>query len=1849
MGIVKARNSKITSIIIFIFYISNAFSQIYINEFQAYNASSYLERWWGNFPDWIELYNAGDEPVNLSGYYITDDVSVPTMWKLPSETINPGDYQLLFADKVAYKSHTNFSLNGTGEQILLFTPELQLMDSVSFGSQYPDISYGRFPDGSQNWCFFEDCSPDKDNSPDNLLLPVFADKAQFSQAGGFHSGSLSITLSAFSPSAVIRYTLNGSDPDTESPVYIDPIDITSTTVVRVKVFEEGLFSSQTATQTYILNKEITLPVISISTDWRYLWDGRVGIHVVGDNGIVGNCSEVPVNYNQDWERPINIEYYDQNGNPGFNQIAGTKIFGACSRRAEQKSLSIFARGKYGKNEFDYKLFQEKDLDKFKSFIIRNSGNDIRHTMLRDGMMQTLVKDRMDVDYQEYQPAIIFLNGEYWGILNIREKINEDYLESNHGVDPDSVDILYKHIQVVEGEDTHFQNMMDYIRSNDLNDPVNYEYVGTQMDIDQFLNYYIAQIYYFNQDWPQGNIKYWRPQIPTGSWRWLLYDLDFGFDFLQYHDDMVEWATAGSEVSTELFRELLTNDKFYHKFLQRICSHMNTSFQPDRVIGIIDSLATNIEAEMPYHIDRFRWPRSMSNWYDEWNILRDFATDRLPVLTNNLKSRFGLEGTYELTTTVSEPQYGSIEICEVAVPASFSGQYFMDIPVSIKAIPKDGYTFNGWEGASSSGNNEIQLLLSSDASVTAHFGPAVPLNNIHINEVSSNRENAILDDFNQPTDWIEIYNSGTEPIQLGGLFLTDSLPALEKHIISFDNTGSTMVYPDSSIVLYADNEPVQGCLHLNFKLSNGGETLALAQRIGGALIILDSVSFTPQIAGTTRGRLPNGTGNWQMTLPTPRVLNSDFPMVNGLFINEFSASNESILADEYGEYDDWIEIYNDNDLAVDVGGLYLTDSLAEATKHRIPTTFPDSTTIPPKGYLLLWADNQPGQGILHLGFGIRRSGEQIGLVQYNGVDYIDSLTFSEQYTASSISRYPDGKVPWYHIPATPGSENINLPVSGLSINEFSSSNSLIISDEFGEYDDWIEIYNNNDQSVDVGGLFITDTLANTSRFRIPTTNPDSTTIPSKGFMVLWADNQPEQGILHLGFGLKRSGEQVGLIQFDGLTYIDSLTYEDQHMNASVSRFPDGAEPWYFLPPTPGGHNVFNTLSGLYFTEFSASNTSFLADDYGEFDDWIEIYNDNIMAVDVGGLFITDSLADGKHYRIPTTGSDTTTIPPKGYLIVWADKQPEQGVLHLDFGLSRGGEQIGLLQYNGIDFLDSLSYSQQFVNASSSRYMEDVDHWLSVPSSPGSTNYMGKVSGVFINEFSSSNLLQVSDNFGDYDDWIELYNDNDVPVDIGGLFLTDSLENNMKYRIPTTAPNSTTIPAKGYMIVWADKQIEQGILHLSFGLKRGGEQIGLLSYDGITFIDSMTYGEQYRNASQSRYPDGETDWLHLPSTPGVANVNQSVSGIYINEFSSSNRYIMKDNYGEYDDWIELYNGNSTPVDLGGLFITDSLADGMKFRIPTISPDSTTIPASGFMVLWADNQANQGVLHLDFGLKRKGEQIGLLQYNGIDFIDTLTYNEIMINTSLSRFPDGEYTWLAMNSTPGSSNIKNEYLRLYINEFRAGDPSENMTSNYQSGNWIELFNNNDYSLDIGGLYLTDSLPFPNKYRIPENDPEVTTIPPRGHLVLWSDNHEVLGPLHLNFVLEKNHTQIGLARKVLDRYEYIDTMVFSYQHLSVSTGRVKDGVNSWTNFTDPTPGWSNGYTVTTTHSMKVDELRVFPNPVTNGLLYFNHMRSVKLYDQLGTMIKVEIDVNQLDVSFLPSGLYYLMTEQGEVIRVLII
>ncbi len=305
-------------------------------------------------------------------------------------------------------------------------------------------------------------------------------------------------------------------------------------------------------------------------------------------------------------------------------------------------------------------------------------------------------------------------------------------------------------------------------------------------------------------------------------------------------------------------------------------------------------------------------------------------------------------------------------------------------------------------------------------------------------------------------------------------------------------------------------------------------------------------------------------------------------------------------------------------------------------------------------------------------------------------------------------------------------DISAPVDGVVfINEIMMANDGVLADDNGEFDDWFEIFNSGSEAIDIGGMYVTDdlTLSVGDWWQIPDSDPSATTIPAGGYLVLWADGQTGQGVLHLDFRLSGTGESIGLVDSDGAT-LDATTYPAQTTDMAFGRIPDGSDFWQQIDPaTPGGSNSFIAPT-LHINEFLADNDSTgFADEVGETDDWIEIYNSGSEAINIGGMYVTDDLNDPTKFLIPNTDAATTTIQPGGFLILWADKDPEQGVLHLDWKLSGDGEEIGLVapNGNGIVLLDSVTFDVQTEGVSRGRSSDGSDTWESFGApTPGTSN-------------------------------------------------------------------------------------------------------------------------------------------------------------------------------------------------------------------------------------------------------------------------------------------------------------------------------------------------------------------------------------------------------------------------------------------------------------------------------------------------------------------------------------------------
>ena len=352
------------------------------------------------YDDWIELYNSSNNPISIGGLYLTDTYDNLTKWQISSSESVPGNgFLTIWIDKDPEQGglHANFNLEGSGEQLALTQivgNDIVVLDSISFPKVNIKNSYGRQSDGSSTWVTFGEITPGASNNGAMRGL----DPPSISLANGIYSGTQSIVLSHPDADVTIRYTTDGSEPKSNSPSYSSPISIDESTSFRAAAFRNNYIPSQSVAGSFLFNVEQNLPTLLINTDPKNFFDDEIGIYVEGTNGITGFCSTEPVNWNQDWERPVNLSMINTDGSEAFSVNAGVKIGGGCSRTYGQKSLNIYLRRKiYGDKAIEYPLFKNRDSDEFERLKLRNSGQDYLRTMYRDGLVQSLLWDQVDID------------------------------------------------------------------------------------------------------------------------------------------------------------------------------------------------------------------------------------------------------------------------------------------------------------------------------------------------------------------------------------------------------------------------------------------------------------------------------------------------------------------------------------------------------------------------------------------------------------------------------------------------------------------------------------------------------------------------------------------------------------------------------------------------------------------------------------------------------------------------------------------------------------------------------------------------------------------------------------------------------------------------------------------------------------------------------------------------------------------------------------------------------------------------------------------------------------------------------------------------------------------------------------------------------------------------------------------------------------------------------------------------------------------------------------------------------------------------------------------------------------
>ena len=830
------------SLLIITFGLSQPGAGLMINEFLASNGSVNLDPDFQNFADWIEIRNTSDLEIELLGFTLTDNLTEPDKWHFPEElALAPEDILILWADgqdTVATDLHVNFKLNAGGEELGLFNAEGVLLDVIIFPEQYPDISSGRSPEIPAEWLYYGDPSPGSDNGDLGIAEPLFCQPPMFSIPPGIYFGTQSVELTTQYDEGEIRFTVDGSRPTPQSQIGENSIIFDTTMVVRARVYHDGLLPSKVETATYIIDEPFALPVVSIAIDPDYLWHEDIGIYVEGSHFNPDECETA--NYFQDWERPCHFEYFSPDGNRNLNFDAGLEILGKSTPRYPQKSLGLSLRSSYSQDSFDYDIFDGKNLYEQRYLVLRNGGGDWRKSMISDPLVHSLSAGMMDLDFQSYQPAVVFLNGEYWGIHNIREKMNRYFPEANFNLDPDLIQLLEQlPDNIIEGEAADYQALLDYIEVNDLSDPTHYEYVQSQIDTEEYINYLCTEIFCANRDWPQNNVKWWRISEPAGPWRWMLFDTDAGLG--QMEDNSLSLATelgVKPPWSTALVRGLLTSPVFADRFITRLVSHLNTTYHTDRVTAFIDSLVTNLEPEMPRHLDR--WGDEcfinyqtgvelcgigdMADWYENLTGKYDFAAGRPAVVFQNLQDRFDLEDPLNLQLSVVPAGSGRIRVDGQKIPNdTFSGQFFSGFTWELTAEPSPGYRFLHWTGTVNSDSCALAYSPDAAGAIQAVFEPLTsPL--LVINEINYHSS----DDFDTG-DWIELYNPHNQELPLAGWSLNDeggTAPYTFAESASISAHGYVVVCVDSEAFseFFPAITPEEG--NLAFGLSAGGDRVTL---------------------------------------------------------------------------------------------------------------------------------------------------------------------------------------------------------------------------------------------------------------------------------------------------------------------------------------------------------------------------------------------------------------------------------------------------------------------------------------------------------------------------------------------------------------------------------------------------------------------------------------------------------------------------------------------------------------------------------------------------------------------------------------------------------------------------------------------------------------------------------------------------------------------------------------------------------------------------------------------------------------------------------------------------------------
>lgn len=758
-------------------------------------------------------------------------------------------------------NHTNFKLN-VGEILSLTNTINESTASVLIPDMQMDDSYQRSGDGNVDWCVSQSPSPGISNNTN--CYAGYAQKPIFLTESGMYNDPVSVVIESVEQDAQIYYSLDGSIPDSNDYLYTGPFVLDTTATVSAVCFLGDFLPSPVEKNTFMFNEwGVSLPVISLSTNPENLWDPVTGIHVLGPDYE----SYVPyfgANFWEDWERPAYVEYFDVDHELEAEGPVGLKIHGGYSRSMPQKSFRVQCKDEFGMQSIDYPLINDKSfIQSYHGFNLRNGGNDYQNYRFHDALMQRAFKGT-HADYMAYTPVVVFLNGEYWGFMEMREILDQDWVEANKGIaksDATVVSMNYMGFNVISGNDSTFYPMYQYVVDNDPND-VNYlDSLSALLDIENYIDYIIAETYWANGDWSNGwinNTKLWHDDRPGGKWRFLLMDLDFGMGLsgASPYDDYITTAEDEDYFSDVMFSRISQNPAFRVQFINRYADLINTNLQPNKIAELAFGMRQEIVEDFPRHCEMW-WTNCDANEQVladrlEWNNLR------VQGARDVVESHYELEGQVDITLNVFPAGAGRIHISTIEPLEEeypWTGVYFKGVPVVLTVVSNPGFVFDHWAQNTFfpefSNLEEVELLFTNDEVFTAYFTGTPTSNAVVVSEfMYHDHPNA------DSGDWIEVHNLLNVPLDLSGYYIKDS-----DYFNRFDMPLNTTIPANGFMIfgsdqsLFANEYPeLELAGEFDFSLSNNSDMIRLFDPHGINIIGIhydDELPWPANTDGTSR--------------------------------------------------------------------------------------------------------------------------------------------------------------------------------------------------------------------------------------------------------------------------------------------------------------------------------------------------------------------------------------------------------------------------------------------------------------------------------------------------------------------------------------------------------------------------------------------------------------------------------------------------------------------------------------------------------------------------------------------------------------------------------------------------------------------------------------------------------------------------------------------------------------------------------------------------------------------------------------------------------------------------------------